>query len=323
MIRFRLLIMPVSILFLLIFSISACTNSDPLVQPSESGSDYEALLKLADEDEILQSFEPNYNEDEAMSLLGDGLAKAIYPLRVGHKMKLVDRELTVDFVGDTAIGILTRTFEGKLLISASFDPVVLDDKPDSISSLVDTLIEKDYSTVITSNIKYAKFENTRRADTNWKIIAVSLPEGGTASVNIAITKMTLTLPGGEVIEIESPNDYYLERLPGKRRHVPAFNKNEEVTVILELESAYADTDFVSVTYGAVIGGDHHRVKKRFELISEEDLGGIYKRTYEQTWTIRPVPGFKHAIVNAVPKQVLYDDQTEVEENSWGIPYSVR
>lgn len=323
MVRSKFLFIPVSLIFLLIFSISACTNSDAVVQSGEVSSDYEALVKLAQEDEVIQSFEPNYNEEEAMSLLGSSLRKEIYPVRVGQRMRLVDTDLQVDFVGDTAIGILTKTFEGKLFIAANyeeFDPAEIEYP---VHEFVDTLIEKEFTTVITSKIKYAKFENTRFPERNWKVIAVSLPEGGTGSSDIVIKKMTLFLPNEEVVEILNPNDYFLERIPGWRRQVPVLNRNEEVTVRIELESTYADSDFVSLTYGAIIGGPHHRVKKRFELVSEEELGGIFIRTYEQSWIIRQVPGFKHAIINAIPRSVLFDDESQVEEHSWGMPYSVR
>jgi hypothetical protein len=321
--RFGNLLKPVSVLIITIFLLLACNTTDSIVEPDEIKTDFEALQKITFEDEVLNSFEPNYDEEEAMELFGGTLAKAIYPVRVGHKMRLVDRNLEIEFVGDTAVGVMTKTFEGVLMIAASYEEFTLSDghKPDS--SLVDTLIEKNFTTVITTNVKYAKFSNTRFPERNWKIIAVSLPEGGTGSPNIVIQKMTIYLPNDEVIVIDSPNDYFLERLPGRGKQMPKFKMGDEVTVSLELLSIYPDTDFVSLTYGAFAGGKNHRVKKRFELVSEEQSGGVYLRTYEQSWNVRSGRGHKHAIINALPKQVLFDDEAIVEEHSWGMPYAVK
>lgn len=303
--------------FFIVVSVIACKESSSIVNPDENLSDYQALLKLVDEDESLQSFEPNYNEDEAMSLAG-GLAKQIYPVRVGQKMLLVDRNLDVIFEGDTAIGTLTSNFNGTLFIAASYDEWQPGD-----SAVVDTLIQKQFSTTVTRKIMFVKFENTLNPERNWKIVAVSLPEGGTGSSNIDINKMTILLPDGDVIEVGSPNDYFLNRMPGVGGQIPLFSSGEEVTVTIELQSAYADTDFVTLTYGALHGGPHHRAKQKFELISESFDGQFYQRIYEQTWIVGPARGHKHAIVNAMPKQVIFDDETPVEENSWGMPYIVR
>ncbi len=160
----------------------------------------------------------------------------------------------------------------------------------------------------------------------WRIVAMSLPEGGTLTDNITIQKVTVFLPSGDTLSISSPNDYYITREPGGHHGfmhmLPSLNWNQEVTVRVELQSAYADTDFVSLTYGAIRGGEHHRAKKKFELISETFDGTSYTKIYEQTWQTRQSHGWKHAIINAVPKQVAFDDSAPVEENTWGIPYKV-
>ncbi len=326
MTQFKKLFLPAGMLFFFILFAAACKNSDSVTQPGdESLNDLQALQKLVDEDESLQSFEPNYNEEEAMDLFGGGLAKAIFPVRVGQRMSLVDRELVVDFdeESDTAIGVLTKTFDGILFIAASYDEFTLvpGEKPDS--NLVDTLIQKEFSTVVTRNIKFVKVRNTENPERNWKIGAVSLPEGGTGSANIFITELTVDLPNGEQVVVDDPNEFYLERSPGYRNQIPNLNRGEEVTVTVEMQSTYSDTDFVSLTYGALRGGKHHRAKKRFELIDETFDGQFYTRTFQQSWVINQGRGHKHAIINAIPKQVLFDDETEVEEHSWGMPYLVR
>ena len=91
---------------------------------------------------------------------------------------------------------------------------------------------------------------------------------------------------------------------------------------MELTSAYADTDFVTLTFGADRFG-MHRTKKKFELISSTQNGNVYDKVYEQTYRTHQYVGFYHAIINAMPKQVVFDDATPVEMESWGVPYFVR
>lgn len=303
---------------MLLLGLSACSESDSVLQSTDQdGTDYEALMKLIDEDESLQSFEPNYNEEDVMDFTGS-LAKEIFPVRVGQRMRRIDHNLDVVFEGDTAFGTITTTFAGILFIAASYDEWTPGD-----SGIVDTLIQKEFTTVITRNAMFVKVENNINPLRNWRIAAISLPEGGTGSANINITYMTIFLPDGSTIEVDDPNEYYLSRFPGQNGQIPILNPGDEVTVQVKVQSAYADTDFVSLTYGAFRSGPHHRAKRLFELVDETFDGTMYMRTFEQSWIIGRFPGHRHAIINAMPKQVIFDDSTPVETNSWGMPYAVR
>jgi hypothetical protein len=304
--------------FILIFMIG-CQESVNDPGQTEINSDKEALQKIADEDSSIASFEPNYNEEEAMDVLGLGKVQTeIYPLRVGHKVRLVNRDFNVDIVGDTAYATSTRTYEGVLYISATYT---------SGETVPDTVIEKPFTSIITRNIIFVRVDSTIFPYRNWKIAAISLPEGGVLSSNIDIKKLTLFLPDGETLVINSPNDYYLTRnnigwVHGWLRNFPLVPRGDSVLVQVELFSAYADTDFVTLTYGADKMG-HHRAKRRFGLVSSVPSGNGYERVYEQTFRTNQWPGFYHAIVNAFPKQVIYDDSTPVENEIWGVPYFVR
>ncbi len=311
-------------LFALIFAglilVSACNNQDSIVGVDQTTADKDALLKILDADEAIQSFEPNYNEEDAMNFLGK-TNTLIYPVRVGQRMRPISRTLDVQFSGDTAYGKVTRTFEGVLFIAASYEPFTWGD-----SNVVDTIITKEFTTTITRNIVFTKIGNTDNPMHNWRISAISLPEGGTLTENIKINSVTVFLPDGDTLTITSPNDYYLTHEPGMHHGgmhmLPSLNWNQEVLVRVEIASAYADTDFVTLTYGAIRGGTHHRDKRKFELVSEEFDGTMYTKVYEQTWKTRQSHGWKHAIINAIPRQVVYDDATPVEESTWGIPYKV-
>ncbi len=345
----------------LILQFSGCQEGaiSPVTSGGSELSDDAQIRKLIEEDEVLNSFEANYNEEEAMSLLGGTLAKTIYPVRVGHHMKLVNKSINIEVGDDTAFAHVENTFEGLLFIAASFEQFQPTD-----TDVVDTIIAKPFSTVMTHNVIFARRNdwgfnffgnpnglgdghggerepvggdgnvhgqggndspdgNTNMYRKAWKIVAVSLVEGGTGSPNIVITKLTLVLPDGEEIVVESPNDYYLSRMAGRPDQIPSFFSGASVLAKVELQSAYADTDFVCITFGARHDGRYNRRKKCMELISEEFDGQYYTRTYEMEWVSRPDRGAKHAVVNAVPKQVIFDDETDVEAHSWGIPYIVK
>ncbi|NWF89045.1 MAG: hypothetical protein HXY50_06225 [Ignavibacteriaceae bacterium] len=302
-----------SIVMLAVFALFiGCKESSIEPESTEPTTDTEAMLKLAEEDSAVASFEPSYNEEDAMSFLGKTEAE-IYPFKVGHRVRLVNRNLSVDFVGDTAYGTLTKTFEGTLIIAASYN---------SGATQPDTVVKKPFTSVITKKIIFVRRDSTRFPYRNWKIAAISLPEGGVLSQNIDIKKLTAFLPNGDTLVINSPNSYFLSRGWGWWRQLPIISKNQPTTIKLEVYSAYADTDFVTLTYGADIKG-FHRAKKRFVMTSSVPSGNGYDKTYEQTYTSHQFVGHYHAIINALPKQVIYDDATLVESETWGMPYFIK
>lgn len=288
-------------------------QEDMSVEPtnSEPTTDKEALQQITDEDSLLSSFEPNYTEDEGMDFLGK-VSTEVFPYKVWQKMRLVNRNLNIEFEGDTAYGTLTKTFEGVLFIAVSYD---------STASQPDTIITKPFSTVVTRKIVYIKIGNSDFPKRNWVIAAVSLPEGGTLSPNIDLQKLTIFLPNGDTMMISSPNEYFLKRRMGWWRQIPIVRHGQQVLLRVELFSAYEENDFVTLTYGANRLG-HHRAKRRFELISSTPVSGGYEKVYEQTYTAHQWPGFYHAIINAMPRQVVFDDSTPVEAEAWGVPYFV-
>ncbi len=96
-----------------------CQN-EMVIEPvdTEPTTDQGALEKMVDEDSALTSFDYNYNEEGLMDFLGK-VDTEIYPFRVGHKMRLVNRNLNINFQDTIAYGTLTKTFEGILFIAAN------------------------------------------------------------------------------------------------------------------------------------------------------------------------------------------------------------
>ncbi|RJP66943.1 MAG: hypothetical protein C4539_10750 [Ignavibacteriales bacterium] len=303
-----------SLLFALISIIwlIGCTD-EAVVESQENLTSKQAMAKLADNDESLNSFEPNYNEDEAMSYVLGKSNIEIFPIKVGSKMTVVSKNLDIQIYGDSAVGTLTKTYSGTLFIAASFDPLKLE---------VDSVFKKVYSTTITRRIIFTKIGNTKLEIDNWKIAAISLPVGGTLNSNVNITKLSLTLGNGDTLEITNPTEYFLYRNPGKFKMLPNINKGEATSVRVEIKSAYADTDFVSMTFGADKKG-LYRTKRIFTLVSQTFDGQFYTRVYEQSFVTHNWVGHFHTIITAMPKQVVVDNSTAVECSTWGMPYFVR
>jgi hypothetical protein len=65
-----------------------------------------------------------------------------------------------------------------------------------------------------------------------------------------------------------------------------------------------------------------RSRKLFELVSSTPNGDGWDKVYEQTFNAHTYPGFFHAVLNAMPRQVIFDDATPVEAESWGVPYVI-
>jgi hypothetical protein len=303
--------------FLVLFILSlliGCTNS-PTEPADEPSTDQEAMMKLAEEDSSLTSFEPNYNEEEAMDYFLELRGEAgleIQPLRVGHRMRLVNRNLDITTVGDTAYGKMTLTFEGVLFIAAAFNVG---------ATVPDTMIQKPFTSVVTRNIIYVKIGNSNRPMRNWVIAAISLPQGGTADDNIQIQKLTITSRNNGSLEITSPNDFYFRRGPGWWRQFPTLPRHDSVKVDIELFSKYEANDFVTITFGAN-KNINLKAKRRFAFVSSTPSGDGYLKVYSQTFHTHQSAGFFHAIVNAYPKQVIFESSASVEHDMWGIPYIV-
>ncbi len=292
------------------FLFTGCKNSPTEPSTIEPTTDQDAMLKIADEDSALASFDSNYNEDNAMSFIGKVNA-AINPLKVGLRVHIVNRTISTDVVGDTAYATLTKTYEGVLLIAGSYDT----------TKSIDTVISKPFTSTITRKLIFVKVANTEFPFRNWRLAAISLPEGGTIHPNINIMKVTVFLPHGDTLVITSPNEYFLARGKGWWRRLPVILRNNPVKVQVEVFSAFNEDDFVTLTYGADLKG-LHRAKYKFELISSTPVAGGYDKVYEQTYNSNQFPGFYHAIINAFPRQVIFDDSTPVENEMWGILYFV-
>ncbi len=74
------------------FSFIGCNDENSIVDPTNTNNDQEVLKKIAEEDELIQSFEANYNEDEAMGFVFGKISTEIFPVKVGQRIRPIDFE---------------------------------------------------------------------------------------------------------------------------------------------------------------------------------------------------------------------------------------
>ena len=317
---------------------------DPLdVNDPHAGSSIESqkFLKIAESSSSVNSFTPNYNEEQAMTLAG-AMGKDLYPIRIGQKMNLVNRSLTLVKDSTTATGTLVQEYEGTLIIQGSFQPPTI-----GIHSRVDTTIQKTFTTTMTRMIQFIKVDSTGNDTLDWKVNAVSLASGGTGGAEISIAKIILTTQDGTEVVIEDPNAYFFKAGKEKDRDdddedddnhdfkagfgvwshgwknlLTWYRKNQSVKLTVEVLSKSTDPDLLTVTYGAMMNGNT-RTKEKFDLVSSTQEGLYYRKVYERKWYTSEHATRMHAVINALPRSVAYDTETSVEEKTWGIPYRVK
>lgn len=323
-----------------------CNDTLDVNDPQFSnGSETQKFLMIAEKSSSVNSFTPNYDEEQAMALAGT-LGKDLYPIHIGQKMKLVNRNLTLIKDSTTATGTLVQNYEGRLIITGSFQPPTV-----GIRTRVDTTIEKLFSTTITRVIQYKRVANTGNDTLDWKVDWISLPNGGTTGDNIHIVKLILTTQDGTEVVIDDPSAYFFKVGKEKSRDdddedegnqslvvgfgvgfgnhndkwknlLTWYKRNQPVKLTVEILSNTSDPDLLTVTYGAMMNGNS-RKKEKFDFVSSTQEGTFYRKVYERKLYTHSHAVRMHAVINAFPRHVVYDTETSVEVKTWGIPYRVK
>lgn len=283
-------------------------------QSNLSAAEKQAMTQMAEQDSVVASFDPNFNESQSDGYLSK-TDNTITPYFVWQHVILTDKSYSFTTVGDSVYLKVTRTYQGVLNIAASTQ---------GSGTTPDTIVTKNFTTTLSRQLLFQRVDSTDNPMLNWKLAGVSLVSGGTTTSNFNINSLTLTLSSGDTVAINDPQNYFISR--DYKRHwwhdCPQFNSNDSVKVSVEVYSAYADTDFVTITYGADLFGQH-REKVKLDLVSQTPSGGGYVRVYERTFKLRNYHGYFSAVLNAFTRQTIYDDSAPVESNTWGLPYKVR
>ncbi len=331
---------PVIIIAALAF-FSACKDPVGVEEPNQNTSaEARAFMKIAENSPSLNSFTPNYSEEEAMAL--SKAEQDFNPIKVWQKFKLTSKNLTLEKDSTTAIGTFTQNFDGTLFIAGSFQKETM-----GVSSPIDTVIEKPFSTTITRMIKFDRIDNTGNDTLDWKVTGISLPAGGTAGDDINIVKITLTAHDGSEVVIDNPNTFFFDVGKDKnydfdrdkenfvnfgfgvgnkvkfwKKLFTWYRKNQYVKLSVEILSNSPDPDMLTITHGASMNGKH-KSKEKFDLVSSIQEGNSYRKVYERNWKTDSNAGRKHIVINALPRISIYDSESAVIEKTWGVPYKIQ
>ncbi len=302
------------ILFASVLWFSGC--KDETTSPETYDTDAVALQALALEDSSNSSFEAAFNDSDPMNFLGK-TATDVFPIRIGRRITSVSRTFSQTILSDTAYVTVNYNFAGNFFLVASYDSSAIGD-----TTKIDTVIVKPFTSVATRKLIFVRVNSTRNPRINWKLVAVSLPEGGTVTSNLQIQKLSIYLPSGDSIVVTSPNDYYLSKFAGVRKLIPVVTRGLQVRVKLDVFSTYAEDDIVVLTYGANSFG-RFKEKRILTLVSSTPALNGYNKVYEQTFRPLQLGGLYHALVDVMSRGSIYTDNRPFENKVWGFPYYVK
>ncbi len=244
----------------------------------------------------------------ALLVLHKGVSFApVTPLRWGRKIESVTRTVTRSAInpGDTmATANVKITFTGKFIIQA-------------LAGTDTVVIQKPYTETLERNLRFEKIRNTQNPRLNWRLAAISVANGGTATTGISITSVQVITPK-DTFTVVDPNNYYMEIDRWWRHPMPVLH-NVPVTLRVTVQSASADQDLVTLHYLPGVFGLHHTP---LTMTSETPVSGGYQRVFEKSWTLNGYARkFAHIMLSATTKASLYDDAVSNFSSAvWGIPY---
>ncbi len=306
----RNIFLATGIAFILIFWVVGCKHTPN--GPESTSNGYQQTLDEAISSEPLLTSDAATLEDGSSTLTpGPSLSKISAAigsiLGWGRHMNSSTRTVTYTQVDDTTmIATITHTLIGELWIVEN-NPVSLVHKPDTITT-----------------IRNAKFVKVVKNDsTLWKLRYVSAVQGTTTSPSdtISITDVTFNI-GTETIDITPPpyDDYLQLGAIGRHGlHVMQRDLLRKFTIQATVVSTSPDSDIVVVHHpnDAVV-----RIRERMLLVSSSpNSDGTFTRIYRRSW-IGDFPGRHTIFVTALTRNSIYDDQTPVTSQGWGIPYIV-
>ncbi len=304
---------PVMFALSILSLVSGCSkdnSTEPVGSEEELFAAFAAGQDDATRDLFLTDVEA-LDETTALKALLPNLQKAglapITPLRWGRRIDSVSRALSrpITMLGDTmAIAHVTATINGRFIIQAF-------DGQDTV------VIQKPYTETLVRNLRFERVARTRYARLNWRLDAVSVINGGTASPAANITKVEVVGPNNTLV-VTDPDNYFLELERRWVRQLPVFN-NVPVTIKVTVESSKPDAEIVALHHLPGTFGLHHTP---FTMSSETQNAATWTRVYEKSWTISgSIRKFAHLMVSATTRESLHDNGTgNFSSTVWGIPY---
>jgi hypothetical protein len=301
-------------LFLLIY-LTGCEKSSPMpTQPSASTpvaqQDQTAMASIIAQDPLFTTDATALNDGDPSLAKTD---TAIAAHNWGRKIQSVSRDVAYDQVDDsTVIATVTNTLTGQVWIRVKSSPR-------------DTIIYKPLNETIVHKVEFSQVPVPGFAQLhNWRMVAVSGAVGGTTNGGITIQNVTFFI-GNDTVSVTSPLDS-LFQIGHRNVHwgMREFEQNPAMpfSMMVTVRSIDPDSDIVVAhrpVYNFGIFGYHRAPMMLVSSVSNGD--GTFTRVYESTWQGCAVGRFE-AMVSAITRQSVYDDQAAFSSQVWGIPYIV-
>jgi hypothetical protein len=292
---------------------SSTMSTQPGNFTSVSQQDQTAMGSLISQD-VLFTTDVTALNDNVQSLAKTD--SVIMPRGWGRRIDNASRSVTYDHLNDTTVlATVTNTLTGQVWIRLKR------------STLKDTIIYKPLSETITRKVEFrqasiAGFDSLR----NWKMLAISGVQGGTANNGLIIQNVTLFIDD-DTVSVSNPLDSLYQFVKGYRRWgvrelKPNFAVQYKVQVTVK--STDPDSDIVVAhrplwySTGCAYG------RASMKLLSSVSNGdGTFTRVYENDWKWQwAFPGRYSVYVGAITRQSIYNDQAAFSSNVWALPFVV-
>jgi hypothetical protein len=251
----------------------------------------------------------------------------IYPRRFGRIIRSVERMFDYELQNDTlAVVTMTRTISGEFRIFFAT----------SVLGVASDMVSKDFTEENVRKAKFLKVADTGLPENDWKLVAISLLEGGTQERNFNINSMTVRFRGDE-----NPRTFFdplshFFRIGYGMRTIPRADydpvNNFRTGIEVKITSPHSEREIVFLRQGGGVSDTRigttviHPAflnRTRMVLQSEVDVGnGLFERTYILQW----VPGMNRGrlctLAEVLSHTTLSNIDAPVESHYWGVPFVV-
>jgi len=314
---------------------TACESpSEVVLSPFDEDKAYFEFV-MTNEDFFTSEEDILNDPEDNLGRVSSDDGQEILPLRVLRRVKDIDRSFSFEFIDDTVVIVtMTRTMDVRLLIFGQIPP-----EEGEIGEEMD--ITKDFTETATRKAKFLKVNNTGTAENDWKLVAVSLLEGGTSERDFNLNHLKLDFPGDQTFGYDDPLNTFL-RVGLGTREVPvvALSQFRQRGYALEitLQSENPQPEILYLRHGGNIGGQigvgGYMRRAQVPFDDQEYHDGVYTRTYIIDWDpfaelhgvtqrgdqIRR--GRFSTVVEAVSYKSVYNTAAPVQTNYWGVPFII-
>ncbi len=299
---------------LFLFAFTGCQKSSMPTQPGASNpvpqQDQTAMANVIAQDPLFTTDATALNDGSPSLSKAD---TAIAARGWGRMIQSSSRNVTYDQINDsTVIATVTVTLTGQVWIRVK-------------TSSGDTILYKPLNETIVHKVEFSQVPVPGFTQLhNWKMVAISGTEGGTANGGITIQNVTFFV-GDDTVAVMNPLDSlftlgHRNMRWGMREFVQS--STMPFKIMVTVRSTDPDSDIVVAHRPIWFMNSFGYHRASMKLVSSVANGdGSFTRVYESTWMGCGFGRFQ-AYVSAITRQSVYDSQAPFSSNIWAIPFIV-